>query len=162
MSTLPTEIWAIILSLMNRRDILKIALVSHAFCDSARRILAQSVVLDEQGFRHQEYIDHLRKHGLLLLTKKLVVKTVHLGAIPWFQMPNLQSFALIPTCEDESQFPPEWMSKLNTFITTLAAHKLEEIIVMSEFPIRGRRLAIRNIKRVIWNAGGTYRTRNFL
>lgn len=160
MSTLPPEIWAMILSPMDRRDIFNMALVSRPFRDSVRRILAQSVVLGgEEGPGYQEYIDHLRKHGLLPLTKKLVVKTVHLNAIPWLQMPNLLSFTLAPTCTDEFQCPKDWMSKLNTFITTLASHKLEEITVLSEFPVKGRRLVIPNIKRVTWNDGGMYRAR---
>ncbi|KAF5329370.1 hypothetical protein D9619_009452 [Psilocybe cf. subviscida] len=155
MTTLPPEIWAMILSPMDRRDVLNTALVSRALSDPARRVWAQTVVLDgRKGPGYQEYIETLRQHDLLRLIKELEVIMVPLDVIPWGELPNLLSLSLGPICADQSQCPKDWTGQLYAYVTQLSTLKLEEMIVQSEFPMPEGKLAIPNIKRITWHDGG--------
>lgn len=81
---------------------------------------------------------------------------VPLDAIPWSQLPNLLSLSISSIFTEQSQCPKDWTTRLHTYVTHLAPFKLEEIIVQSECPILEAKLAIPNIKRIIWDDGGTY------
>lgn len=157
MVTLPAEIWLMILSPLERRDIFNLALASRTLSGAARRTLAQNVTLNGQDGRgHQEYIAHLRNHDLLRLIKKLELKMMPLDAVPWSEMPNLLSLSFGPIRADQSQCPHDWTKRLYAYVAHAGAFKLEEIVVESENPMPEGKLAIPNIKRIIWNDAGAH------